>query len=248
MISNKAKTILTQGGLIKYLSKQLGIPVELVIPQGYEELVEAIGKKEVDLAYFGGVTYVQAHEKYGVVPIAMRDIDKDFSTYFIARNDSIGNALKDFKNTRLSFGNRLSTSGHFMPLYFLKKQGIKPSHFFSEVQYSGSHDASIFNVRDHKADLAAVNSKVVESMIKDGRVSENEIRLIWETPTYADYVWASRDDLGDKMEKKLTHVFLSLSQFEAGHIKILKDQRAGGFLPVSNIDFIDLASAMSGEK
>ena len=151
----------------------------------------------------------------------MRDIDKNFSSYFIAGYNSTGSKLEDFKNTRLSFGSRLSTSGHFMPLYFLKEKGINPSIYFSEVQFSGSHDTSVYNVRDGKADLVAANSKVVESMIQDGRISENEIRLIWETPTYADYVWAIRNDLGNDFKQKITNAFLSLAPINPDHFIIL---------------------------
>ena len=230
--------------LINYLSKQLDIPVELVVPKDYNELISLIGNSDIELGYFGGVTFVQANEKYGIAPIVMRDIDKDFSSYFIAGQHSTGSKLENFKNTRLSFGNRLSTSGHFMTLSFLKQKGINPLVYFSEVQFSGSHYVSVYNVRDGKADLVAVNSKVVKSMIQDGRVSENELRLIWETPPYADYVWAVRNGLGNDFKQKITNAFLSLTPVNSDHFKILKDQRAGGFLPASEIDFIELSRTM----
>ena len=230
--------------LLDYLAMQLGIPVELVIPEDYKDLIDLIGNSNIDIGYFGGVTFVQASEKHGVIPIVMRDIDKNFSSYFLSRDNSDGNKVEDFRNSTLSFGNQLSTSGHFMPLHFLKERGIYPLEFFSKVMFSGSHENSVYNLRDGKADLVAVNSRIVRSMIKDGRVSENEIHLIWETPAYSDYVWAIRKELGNDLKDKITNAFLSLTLAEPSHVKILENQHAEGFLPASKLDFIDLGNIM----
>lgn len=66
-----------------YLSKMLGGPVDLIIPTNYNATVEALGNKSLDFAYLGALTYVKAHEQYGVLPLVQRAEDKLFHSLFI---------------------------------------------------------------------------------------------------------------------------------------------------------------------
>src|ERR671916_3494658 len=52
-----------------YLSEQLGREVELTVPTSYNAVVEAMANDELDLAYYGGLTYVQARERAEVTPL-----------------------------------------------------------------------------------------------------------------------------------------------------------------------------------
>ena len=52
-----------------YLKKELGREVELSVPTTYNAVVEAMVSGELDLAYFGGLTYVQARERADVHPL-----------------------------------------------------------------------------------------------------------------------------------------------------------------------------------
>src|SRR5690348_8987627 len=46
--------------LREYLSKRLGVSVELFVATDYAGVVTALTAKKVDVAYLGGLTYVQA--------------------------------------------------------------------------------------------------------------------------------------------------------------------------------------------
>ena len=58
--------------LMKYLESKLGMPVVFTPVTDYAASVEALINKKVDLAWFGGFTFVQAHVRSGgkVVPVA----------------------------------------------------------------------------------------------------------------------------------------------------------------------------------
>src|SRR5580704_15748865 len=66
-----------------YLSKAVGTRVELIIPTNYNATVEALGNGSLDFAYLGALTYVKAHERYGVLPLVQRAEDKLFHSLFI---------------------------------------------------------------------------------------------------------------------------------------------------------------------
>ena len=226
--------------LFEYLAVETGIPYELIIPENYDELLELFHAKKIDFAYFGGFTFVKAHIFDNAVPLVMRDVDTRFTSYFLVKGAHPAQNISDFKGKRFSFGSRLSTSGHLMPRYFLKELGIIPEVFFSDTRYSGKHDLTAYWVRDGIVDLGAVNHAVVNKMYKDGRLSEKDVRILWETPPYPDYVWALRPLNNKALRIKLRDAFLNLSKINKEHAKILEGVDADSFLPAGINDFSKL--------
>ena len=231
--------------LRQYLSASLGIPCKLVFVESYHDLVETFGAGAVHLAFFGGVTYVQARAAYDAVPLVMRDADTRFTSCFVAMADNANSTLAAYENSVIAFGSRLSTSGHLMPRHFLGEMGFTPESFFSEVRYSGAHDMTIEWVRDGTATIGAVNTMIFDGMLADGRIREGEFQIIWETPPYSDYVWAVQSGLGKECRKRLLDAFLALSPAIDSHEAILGNMDAGGFYPANAETFADLEVIVS---
>ncbi len=239
ILPDESKTVLLKRytPLFEHLSSELGIPYELKIPANYEALNDLFNDGAVDLAYFGGYTFIRAHRTSNAVPLVMRDIDTRFTSYFFSRVDITAKGITDYKGKRFSFGSRFSTSGHLMPRFFLQEKKIVPESFFSEVRYSGSHDETTKLVNDGIVDIGVANSKIIDTMIVDGRLSEDKIQILWETPPYPDYVWAVQPTISESVRTRLRDAFLSLSPANKAHSVILTGVDAGGFLPASSDDF-----------
>ncbi len=157
--------------LLSHLSGVSGAKIELVVPDDYEGLLRMFVEGRLDLAYLGGLTFLKARQAGGAIPIAMRDVDARFTSYFMVRaNDRVA-SLAELKGRRLAFGSRLSTSGHLMPRHHMVEIGIDPEAHFSEIKFSGAHDTTALWVRDGVVDVGAVNGLMVDSMFADGRLS-----------------------------------------------------------------------------
>ena len=241
----KDKLIERYTPLFRHLSEEIDIPYKLIIPDRYDELVELFHHGKIDLAYFGGFTFVKAHIQDDAIPLVMRDVDTRFTSYYLVRADSTAGALADFKGKRFSFGSNLSTSGHLMPRHFMHEMGIIPEDFFSEVIYSGKHDLTAYYVLDGKADIGVANSEVIKKMYKDGRLSEKEVRILGETPPYPDYVWAAQSSLAATLREKIKDAFLNLSPEKGDHARILAGVDAGRFLPAEVSDFNRLTDVIN---
>ena len=226
--------------LLEHLSKETKISFKLTIPGTYDELVKMFEESKIDLARFGGVTFVQANLQHGAVPLVMRDIDSKFTSYFIVGGDSSAKDITGCKGKKIAFGSKFSTSGHLMPEYFLNEQNIAPSEFFSAIRFSGSHDKTAFLVRDGEVDVGAVNSIILRKMMEDGRLKKDDVRILWETPPYSDYVWAMQPVFHNSVRIKLRDAFLSLSPANSAHAKILDKLSAGSYIPVSSDNFNEL--------
>lgn len=235
--------------LFHYLSNEINVPFELTIPHSYDELLQLVVDKRVDLVFLGGVTFLKAHHKMGVVPLVMRDIDARFTSYFIVNANSAIKTLDGLKGKTLSFGSKLSTSGHFMPRYFLGKQGVvNPESYFSRVDYSDAHDETITKVINNKVDVGAVNSIIVDQMLLDGRLQKGQVRIIYRTPTYVDYVWALNPDVENQTKIHIRDAFMKLSLDDSRHKKILGKVGAHAFYPAGMKDFSLLKSIMQKSK
>jgi phosphonate transport system substrate-binding protein len=227
--------------LLKYLSAETGIEHKLVVPESYADLLRQFHEQKVDLAYFGGYTYVKAQAYSDARPLVMREIDTRFTSLFLVRGDDSALQLSDFKDKTFSFGNELSTSGHLMPRHFLQmEKQIVPEQFFSEVHYSGAHDKTAYLVRDGKFDLGVANAQIILAMFRDGRLKKGEIRTFWQTPPYPDYVWAVHDYLDENVKTQLRNAFLNLDKSNIDHKKILLQLGARYFLPAAASDFTRL--------
>ena len=227
--------------LLKYLSVKIGIEFKLVIPSDYAELMRLFRDHKVELAYFGGLTFVRANLFHHAEPLVMRDVDTRFTSWFLVKNDNTAQNLESFKGKEFTFGSRLSTSGHLMPRHFMQSEKkIIPEKFFSKVLFSSTHDKTAYWVRDGVVDLGVANSEIIRSMLRDGRLQENDLRILWETPPYPDYVWAIHAHFNDNLKILLRDAFMGLVSQDPVQGKILAAMGAGSFLPAGVDDFLPL--------
>jgi len=235
--------------LVRYLEAKLGTRVEFTPVTDYAAAVEVLVNKKVDLAWFGGFTFVQANVRSGgkVVPLVQREEDEKFRSVFITSDPDI-KTLADLKGKDLSFGSQSSTSGHLMPRSFLLQAGINPDKDFRRVAYSGAHDATIAAVASGKVQAGALNISVWEKFVADKKVDTSKVRVFYTTPTYYDYNWTVHADMPAAQREKLTQAMLALSRDTAEGKEILELQRATRFVPtqVDNYKGIEAAARSAG--
>ncbi len=234
--------------LVDHLAATVGVPCRLVPVASYADLLKKIERREVELAYLGGVTFVLAHAQSGVVPLVMRKRDIHYTSYFLVRAGHSAQTLADLNGTRLAFGSRLSTSGHLMPRHFLVEQGLEPESFFGEIAYTGSHDRTALSVRDGRTDVGAASADIVQQMYADGRLSRKAVRVLWETPSYADYVWVVDRALDEGLVTRLRDAFLMLDSGIPEHKQVLESVGARVFMPALSEEFSLLADIVRQQR
>ena len=174
--------------------------------------VEALVSGQVDLAWLGGITFVQARLRSGgaVEPLVQRVEDEDFRSVFVTRADSGIDSLEDLRGRDLAFGSPSSTSGHLMPRHHLLAAGIDPERDL-RVAYSGAHDATALAVAGGRVDAGALNASVWEALAADGRIDPDELVAFFRTPGYHDYNWTAGPSLDAAARDGIAEAFLALS-------------------------------------
>ena len=238
----------------KYLEPKLGVPVKYVPMKTYPAAVTAFINNDVQLAWFGGYTGVQArHAVPGSEAIAQGAEDVNFKSYFIANSETGLKPSKDFpaaiQGKTLTFGSRSSTSGRVMPEYFIRKHfaGKQLDEIFSRVGFSGDHSRTLQLVQSGAYQVGVMDYTVYEVEKKAGRVDESRVSVIWESPTFPDYQFTIRGDVdkqfGPGFKDKVRQAILSLTDPE-----ILGYFARSKFIPASNAQYAPIEEVAAATK
>jgi phosphonate transport system substrate-binding protein len=230
------------GGYAKYFEAKLGVPVKYLPVKSYPAAVTAFTNNQVQFAWFGGLTGVQARLSVpGSVALAQGAEDVAFTSYFIA------NAATGFKRgaefpkliegKSFTFGSRGSTSGRLMPEYHIRQTlGKAPEVAFPRVGFSGDHSRTIQLVQSGAYEIGALDHLVWEAEVKAGKVDEKLVSVIWETPPFPDYHFVARGDIdttfGAGFSEKLKATILGIDD-----PKLLAIFDRSKFIPTSSDNY-----------
>jgi phosphonate transport system substrate-binding protein len=219
--------------------------VEYTPVTDYAASVEALVNRKVDLAWFGGFTFVQANVRSGgkIVPLVQREEDEKFRSVFITDAKSGIHKLEDLKGKTLSFGSQSSTSGHLMPRSYLLAAKINPDVDLKRVAFSGAHDATIAAVASGKVDAGALNISVWEKFVTEKKVDPNQVKVFYTTPAYYDYNWSVHADMPQALQDKIKAAFLALDPNTPQGKEILGLQRATKFIPTKPENYTGIKAA-----
>ncbi|WP_372965672.1 putative selenate ABC transporter substrate-binding protein [Marinobacter sp.] len=232
-------------GVADYLSEELEADVRYIPVKSYAAAVSAFRNNQVQLAWFGGLSGVQARRLVsGSEAIAQGVEDEAFVTYFIANtetgiapSESFESLEDSLRGKTFTFGSKGSTSGRLMPEFYLRDTfGEAPDSLFSRVGFSGNHTRTLRLVEAGTYEVGALNFQVWEKEMSEGNIDTDAVQIIWKTPAYPDYQWTIRGDVnetyGDGFKDRVTKALLELDD-----PALLKSFPRSGFIPVSNDDY-----------
>lgn len=227
-----------------YLEDALGVEVELFVASDYAGVVAAMAADRLDLAYFGGVTYVQAEQQVDVVPL-VTEVDRETGTTeyvsaIVVRDESDFTDLDDVlaAGGRFAMGDVASTSGSLYPRIMLVDAGadcdarrLTSCPPLEAVDFTGGHDAAAQAVLSGNVDAAGLERRILNRLISDGAVPEGALRIIAEHDVMG-YPWAARTALGSDAHEAITQAFLEIDDPE-----LLDLLRAEGYEAVTAADY-----------
>jgi phosphonate transport system substrate-binding protein len=226
-------------GIADYLEEKLEVDVRYVPVKSYAAAISAFRNNQVQLAWFGGLSGVQARSLVpGSQAIAQGVEDQAFNSYFIAHkstgleeSDELPEALK---GKTFTFGSKGSTSGRLIPEYYIREAfNEAPQDVFSRVGFSGNHTKTLRLVESGTYDVGAINYSVWTKELENGNIDTDAVKVIWTTPSYPNYQWTIRGDVnerfGDGFMQRVQEALLSMEDKE-----LLNSFPRSGFIPVSN--------------
>lgn len=237
--------------LSNHLGEALDTRVEISIYPDYNGVVEAMNYGQVDMAYFGPLTYVIANERGGAEAIMTLLVNGEpyYYSYIIAHKDSPLESFEDMienvADLKFAFGDVNSTSGSLIPTLALKDAGVFRDQMdsdFAEIFYTGGHDATALAVQEKSVDVGSVDSAIFEIMKENGVIDGTQFKVIWQSEPLFQYPWAVKKGTSDELKKALQEAFLSVEDPE-----ILDVFGASGFTIAEDKDYDPVREAAKAD-
>lgn len=181
--------------IIRDYAKEKKFDLDYVLFSNYETQVEALLDHKVDLAWNTNVAWLRTKKRAPFAEaLLMRDSDVDFTSMFIAHEDSAIQTLEDLKNKRVCFGSFDSAQAFILPAYYLKEHGLEPNRDYtmsridSDLGKHGDTGRSEYDIleklKNNECDAIALATSTWMRMIELG-LSGSSLRPFYKSRGYS---------------------------------------------------------------
>ena len=218
-----------------------GVEYDWVLYSGYDAMVEAFARGEINLAWNGPLSHVKMRRAMadGAPVLAMRDVDVGFTTKFITRADSGIDTVEDLAGARFAFGARDSVEAGLLPVYFLKEMGISPSQSLAAADFydqrAAQHTADqvdvALQVLSGSYDAGAISARAMESLADKHGIDVEQLRVFWSSPGYSHCCFTARPELEAGEASRVTAALVSVDDGDEAGRAVLEAEACERLAP-----------------
>ena len=227
--------------IAEFVGERLDTTAELYTATDYSGIIEAMRSGEAEVAWLGPLSYVLAADRAKAEAVAVQVTEEGgqkptYQSYIITRRDSGIESLKDIKGKNFAFVDPTSTSGNLFPRKAFTDAGMNPDKDLGDSTFAGGHDASALAVSKGDVDAGAVASTTYKSMVQEGLLKEDELRMVWESDPIPESPIAVRGDLDKKVKDDIKAAFLDMKPEDLGTEQLSPDG-AIGYVAANDSDY-----------
>lgn len=234
---------------IEAMEAEIGRPVNAFYATDYAAVIEAMGAGKIQLAWYGGKSYIEAAERSDAEAFARvigEDGTKGYYSHLITNKDNPivsqidlnkGNGdqyvIQNAADLTFAFNDPESTSGFLVPSYYVfAKNGVNPNEAFEQLTFAGSHEATAQAVANNQVDVATNNSEQMTIIENASPETREKILVIWTSPEIPSDPLAYRNDLPDCLKEQVRNFFYNYKD-----ASILGALDWSGFEPAEDADW-----------
>ncbi|WP_430540962.1 phosphate/phosphite/phosphonate ABC transporter substrate-binding protein [Roseofilum capinflatum] len=212
----------------------------------YGDLIESMGEEEIQLAWYGGKSYIEAAEKSQAEAFAQTVSSQGYLGYYahlimhkdhplleeinLQEGDGDRVIFQNSQDLTFAFNDRQSTSGFLVPTYYLFIQNnFEPQDIFQSVSFLGSHEDTALAVANQEVEVATNNSEALQRLKQSDPEAFENIRVVWTSPVIPGDPLAYHRDLPECLKTELQDFFYRFTDRE-----ILEPLVWSGFDPASD--------------
>ncbi|CDT26629.1 exported hypothetical protein [Sphingobacterium sp. PM2-P1-29] len=208
--------------LADILEKELGREINVLSYPSIEELIGAIKENKADIALISTMGYLLLNEQKKdsiMEPVLTLTVPEDskgnYRTAFVVADESRFNSLEDIrplKDITMTLVRASSTSGNLIPRAVYAERGIPHLESeFKEVNYSGSHKASVDSLLSGSTDLVAIGSTEYFLNAENPK-NKNRIKLVHMSEPIPLGPLLLNKELENNLKEDIKRVLLSLHE------------------------------------
>lgn len=230
--------------IIDYLNQNEKYHFELKLSTSYSETVNQLVNGEVAIAFFGTLLYINAHNRYGIVPI-LKPLNEDFKPFFrsvlFTKENSEINSLIDLKGKKIALPSKESFSGNWLIKYELKNHNISGSEF-ADIENFAYHQNVMFQVLKGNFDAGVVKDRVINEY------KDRNVKIIaYSEPVPGSPIVAAKD-YDEQIIQTIKELLLKIDLNDEYYKAIVKNwdkEFIFGFVEAKDSDY-DLIRKYSG--
>ena len=191
------------------ISKAHGIHFTISVGQSYSTVIEAMANKQIDVAFFGAVSFLETKKRGGAELLAVavkKGSSSYFSGIFVGKNSGI-NTIADLKGKTMAFGDVHSTSSFNYPMAMLIADGFKPLTDLDKIFMAGSHVNSLKALNEGKVDACAASFSSFEKAINNGAIDPAKFKVLKRSEPIPYPPMAMHPELPSRLKLKLRYAF-----------------------------------------
>ena len=211
---------------IAAMSEELGMPVNAFYATQYAGVIEAMRFGQVQLAWYGGKSYIEANKIADAEVFAQTVNDDGTKGYYshlimnknhpdLAKAKEMGGdkyILENASNLQFAFNDPNSTSGFLVPSYYVFAQNnVDPKEAFKRLIFAGNHEATALAIANNQVDVATNNSESLSRLEKTNPDARTNIETIWTSTLIPSDPIAWRADLPEELKTKVKDFFYNYS-------------------------------------
>ncbi|PKB79075.1 MAG: hypothetical protein BZY88_15205 [SAR202 cluster bacterium Io17-Chloro-G9] len=242
---------------LETLFRRRGIDLDWVLYSDYDAMVDAFVSGEIDLAWNGPLGYVKIQHLLSepCQVIAMRDVDIDFTTHFIARPGSGIETVEDLKGKTFAFGRRSSEQAGLVPYHLLKRSGLDPRSDLALCSFYEDRDSQtksderdvVERVASGEFDAGAVSQRAMETMAESGVLPRDQVRIFWSSPPYSHCCFTAQRSMDAGLAGEIEAAFLSVDDQDQVGKAVLEGEACRSFVPGVDSGWELIAEAAAAE-
>lgn len=240
---------------VDYLSKELGVKVNLRIANDYAAVIEGQRSGYIQIASYGSASFARARLTGVKTDAFANDINLDGSTGYYSvlfvNAKSPYKTIADLKGKNLGLVDPNSTSGNNVPRFELDKAGFPSAEaYFGKVVYAGSHENAILALAQGTVDVAANqwtndNDSTLSQMLHKGMLKnadgtpmkKDDFRIIHTSAQIPNGPYAYNSDLPDDLKAAIAKAFIEAPTKDKAAFSRLSDGQKTGFHSATTNDW-----------
>ncbi len=194
------------------ITRTTGMHFDIRVGQSYASVVEAMANAQVDIAFFGAVTYLQAKKRGGAELLAV-SVEKGDSVYYagvFVRPNSGMKTYADLKGKSLAVGDVNSTSSFAYPMAMLMANGVDPINDLGKIVIAGSHANSLAALNEGKIDIAFASFDSFEKALQQGTIKAENFHVLAKSDPIPNPPMAMHPTLPAATKAKLREAFATI--------------------------------------
>jgi ABC-type phosphate/phosphonate transport system substrate-binding protein len=247
-------------GIRRYLGRR-GLEADYVLYSNYDALVDALEKKQVDIAWNTPLAHARYHRKAGNASrtLVMRDVDCNVRSAIVVRADSSVRTLEDLKGRTLILGSRDAAESTVLPAYYLRQAGIdlaagvvKVHSLDGEVDLRGNPCSSEWHVlkalQEGKGHAGVIGERMWNDLSKNQPDKVSGLMCLWVTPAFSHCVFTASRDFDPTLSAKFAELMLAMDPKDETAAEPMRLEGTRKWVAGSPDGFQDLLKALDSDK